>query len=205
MVAAGEGRRRLRLRLVERDVVELGLGRGDVGHGLAGVVIAPGAYRVEVGDQVGGEMGGEGLARELRREAGGEVLKHHKLDQDGVARRPRSGPVAEQAELDGEAGALGGDGGVHSARVDLQPVALIGGQDGDGAVGGGAKLKGALQPVVIQHGAAKNGGELAGGVAAQQVHLPQAVLGGDESLGKDEVVHRAGADVRARRGRRGRP
>ena len=143
----------------------------------------------------GGEMGGESLARELLREAGGEVLKHHKLDQDGVARGPRRGPVGEQAELDGEAAALGGDGGVHSARVDLQPVALIGGQDGDGAVGGGAQLQAALQAVVIQQGAAKNGGKLAGGVAAQQVHLPQAVLGGDEALGKDEVVHGGGADV----------
>ena len=42
----------LRLRLVEGDVVELGLGRGDVGHGLAGVVIAPGAGGVEIGDEV---------------------------------------------------------------------------------------------------------------------------------------------------------
>ena len=140
-------------------------------------------------------MGGEGLARKLRREAGGEVLKHGELDQDGVARRPGGGLVGEQAELDGEAVALGGDGGVHSARVDLQPVALIGGQDSDGAVGGGAQLEGALQAVVLQHGAAKDGGELAGGVAAQQIHLPQAVLGGDEALGKDKVVHGGGADV----------
>jgi hypothetical protein len=93
-------------------------------------------------------------------------------------------------------GALGGDGCVHSARVEIEPVELVGGQDGDGAVGGGAQLQGALQAVVLQHGAAKNGGKLAGGVAAQQVHLPEAVLGGDESLGEDEVVHGGGVDVR---------
>jgi hypothetical protein len=90
-----------RLRLVEGNVVELRLGRGDVGHGLARVVVAPGSGGVEVGDQLRREMGGEGLARELLREAGGEVLKEGELDQDGVARRPRGGLVGEQTELDG--------------------------------------------------------------------------------------------------------
>jgi hypothetical protein len=91
--------------------------------------------------------------------------------------------------------ALGGDGCVHAARVEIEPVELVGGQDGDGAVGGGAQLQGALQAVVLQHGAAKNGGKLAGGVAAQQVHLPQAVLCGDVALREDEVVHGGGVDV----------
>jgi len=186
----------VRLRLVKRHVVVLRLGRGDVGNGLAGVVVAPGAYRVKIGDEVGREMRGESLAAELRWEAGGEVLKEGELDQDGVARGPRGGLVGEQPELDRQVGALGGDGGVHAARVDLQPVALIGGQDGDGAVGGGAQLEDALQAVVLQHGAAKDGGELARCVAAQQIHLPKAVLGGDVALREDQVVHRVGVDVR---------
>ena len=38
-------------------------------------------------------------------------------------------------------------------------------------------------------------GEGAGGVAAEGVHLPEAVLRGDEALGDDEVVERGGADV----------
>jgi hypothetical protein len=132
------------LRLVKRHIVELRLGRGDVGNGLAGVVVAPGAYRVKIGDEVGREMLGEGLATEFRRKTCGELLKEGDLDQDGVARRPRGGLVGEQTELDGEVGALGCDGGVHSTRVEIEPVALVGGQDGDGAVGGGAQLENAL-------------------------------------------------------------
>ncbi len=38
-------------------------------------------------------------------------------------------------------------------------------------------------------------GEVAGGVAAEGVHLPEAVLRGDEALGDEEVVERGGADV----------
>jgi hypothetical protein len=33
-------------------------------------------------------------------------------------------------------------------------------------------------------------------MAAEGVHLPEAVLCGDEALGKDEVVERGGTDVR---------
>ncbi|MGA2438264.1 MAG: hypothetical protein ABSF57_07100 [Acidobacteriaceae bacterium] len=73
---------------------------------------------------------------------------------------------------------------------------LIGGQNGEGSVGGGAQLEGALQTVVLQHGSAEDGGKQAGGMAAQQVHLPQAVPGGDVALGEDKVVHGGGADVR---------
>jgi len=93
-------------------------------------------------------------------------------------------------------GALGGDRGVHPARIDLQPVTLVGGQNGDGAFGGGAQLESTLQAVVIQQGAAEDGGELAGSVAAQQVHLPQTVSGCDVALHEDEVVHGVGVDVR---------
>ena len=57
------------------------------------------------------------------------------------------------------------------------------------------ELQRALQAVVGQHGAAEDGGQFAGGVAAQQVHLPEAVLRGDEALGEDEVVQRTGVDV----------
>ena len=136
------------MRLVEGDVVELGLGGGDVGDGLAGPVVAPGADGVEVGDQVGRELGGEGLAPELRGTVG-EVLEHGELHQQGVARRPRRGLVGEQAELEREVVALRGDGGVDAARVDLEPVLLVGGQGGEGAVGDGAELERALQAVVL--------------------------------------------------------
>ena len=44
-------------------------------------------------------------------------------------------------------------------------------------------------------GGAEDLGEVAGGVAAEGVHLPEAVLCGDEALGEEEVVERGGADV----------
>ncbi len=42
---------------------------------------------------------------------------------------------------------------------------------------------------------AEDFGEVAGGVAAESVHLPEAVLRGDEALGEEEVVERGGVDV----------
>ena len=71
---------------------------------------------------------------------------------------------------------------------------LVGGEDGDGAVGGGADLQGALEAVVLDEGGAEDLGELAGGVAAEGVHLPEAVLRGDEALGEEEVVEVGGVD-----------
>ena len=126
----------------------------------------------------------------------GEVLKHDEADEDGVAGRPRGGLVAEDAEFDGEMRALGGDGGVDAAGVELEPVELIGRKGGDGAVGGGADLEGALDAVVGDEAGAEDFGEFSGGVAAEDVHLPEAVLRGDEALGEDEVVERGGVDVR---------
>jgi hypothetical protein len=62
-------------------------------------------------------------------------------------------------------------------------------QEGDGAIRRCAKLQGALQTILLKHGAAENLGELTGGVAADDVHLPEAVLRSDVSLGEDEVFH----------------
>ncbi len=72
---------------------------------------------------------------------------------------------------------------------------LIGWECGEGAVGGGAELEGALEAVVGEEGWAEDLGEGAGGVATESIHLPEAVLRGDEALGEEEVVERGGADV----------
>jgi hypothetical protein len=56
---------KLRLRLVQRNVLDLRLGRRDIGNGLARGMVAPGAHRVEIGDQVGRQVGGERFASEL--------------------------------------------------------------------------------------------------------------------------------------------
>jgi hypothetical protein len=51
-----------------------------------------------------------------------------------------------------------------------------------------AKLENALGLVVIQHPLAEDFGQFAGCVAAQAIHLPEAVLGGDIALGKEQII-----------------
>ena len=104
--------------------------------------------------------------------------------------------VVEETELEGEVCALEVDGGVDAGGISFEDVKLVGWESGDGAVGGDTKLEGALQPVVNDKAGAEDFGESAGCVSAESVHLPEAVLGGDEALGEEEVVERGGADVR---------
>jgi len=165
-------------------------------------MVAPGADGIEVGEKVGGEMGGEGLAIELGGEAGGEVLRHDEGYEEGVARGPGGGGVAEDVELDGKvlrgrraflcAGA--GNEGVDAVGVGLELVELVRGEDGDGAVGGGSELEDALLAVVVDERGAEDLGECAGAVAAEGIHLEEAVGGGDVALGEEEVVEIGGVD-----------
>jgi hypothetical protein len=184
------------LGFVGGDVGDVWLGLREIDDWLGGRVVAPGAYGIQIGDELGGEMRGEGFAAELYREGVGEVLEHSEADKDGVARDPGLGFVAEEAELKREMRALEIDGGVDAAGVDLKVVKFARSESGDGAIGGGANLKNALGAVVGQERSAQDLGELAGGVAAENVHLEEAVAGGDEALGEDEIVERVGVDVR---------
>lgn len=181
---------------VERDVGNVFLRRGEIDDGLCGWVVTPGDGGVEIADEVGGKFGGEGFAIEFGGEAGGEVLEHDQADEEGIARRPRGGLVAEKAELEREVGALDIDGGVDAGGVLFEEMKLIGWESGDRAVGGDSELEGALEAVVDEEAGAEDLGESAGGVAAESVHLPEAILRGDEALGEDEVVERGGAEVR---------
>jgi hypothetical protein len=103
--------------------------------------------------------------------------------------------VTEDAELEGEVRALGFDGGVDAVGVELEEVELVGRVVGEGAVCGGADLEGALDAVMLKEGGTEDFGEVAGDVAAEGVHLPEAVLRGDVALGDDEVVEGCGVDV----------
>jgi len=138
------------LGFVEGDVWDVFLRGGEVDGGLSGRVVAPGDYGVEVVDEVLGETRGEGFAAEFGGEAGGEVLKHDEADEEAVARGPGGGLIAEEAELEGEVGALEVDGGVDAGSVTLEEMELIGGEGGDGAVGGGPDEEGALEAVVSE-------------------------------------------------------
>ena len=183
------------LGFVEGDVGDVFLRGSEVDRGLSGWVVAPGDYGVEVGNEVLRETGGEGFAAELGGKAGGEVLKHDEADEEAVARGPGGGLIAKEAELEREVGALEVDGGVDSGGVTLEEVELVGGEGGEGAVGGGSDEEGALEAVVGEEAGAEDLGEGAGGVAAEGVHLPEAILRGDEALGEEEVVERGGAEV----------
>ena len=161
-VFGGGGERGFRefgLGLVEGDVGDVFLWGGEVDDGLGGWVVTPGDDRVEVADEVLREAGGEGFAVELGGEAGGEVLEHDKADEEGIARCPWGGLVAEETELEREVGALEGHGGVYAGGILLEEVKLIGREGGDGAVGGGAELEGALEAVVGEERRAEDVGQ----------------------------------------------
>jgi hypothetical protein len=158
-------------------------------------MVAPGAYGVKIGDEFRRELGGEGFAVQFLREAGGEVLEENDANGNCVAGRPGSWLVAENTELDGEVRALGFDGGVDAAGVELEPAHLFGWKYGKGPVGGCTDLEGTLEAIVGEHTGTNDLGEVAGDVAAKGVHLPEAVLSSDVALSDDEIVERGGADV----------
>lgn len=85
-------------------------------------------------------------------------------------------------------GLLNLDGGVDAAGVELEPVKLIRGKGSNRAIGGDPELEGALGAVVREHGGTENFREITGGVASKGVHLPEAILGGDEALSDDEII-----------------
>jgi hypothetical protein len=136
------------LGFVEGDVGDVFLRGGKVDCRLCGWVVAPGDDRVEVSDEVRGEFGGQVFAIEFGGEAGGEVLEHDEADEEAVAGCPGSRLVAEEAELEGQVGALEGDGGVDAGGVTLEEVKLVGREGSGGAVGGDAEGEGALEAVV---------------------------------------------------------
>jgi hypothetical protein len=159
-------------------------------------MVVPGAYGVKVSHQERWQASGEDLAAELGGIAGGKVLKHDDGNEDAVARGPGRRRGIENAELQRQVSALSGDGGVDASGVELQVVKLVRRENGNGTVGGGAELEGALGSVMEQGGGAEELGESAGPVAAQGLHLPKAVLRGDIALGEDQVVEIRCGDVR---------
>ncbi len=145
----GVGMMKLRLRLVERSVGDVGLRCGEVGQRLAGRVVAPGADGVEVGEQLRRQLGGELFSRELDGEAGGEVLHHHQADEHAVARLPGTRRVVQHAKLGGEMTGVGGDERVDAARVVVEIAEFFGLHLRDDGVGGVAYLEEALGLIVL--------------------------------------------------------
>jgi len=80
------------------------------------------------------------------------------------------------------------DGVIDPLGVALEPVQLVGRERGNGAVGSGANLEDALGAVMGNEAGAEDFGQFSGGVATENIHLPQAVLRGDIALREDEIV-----------------
>lgn len=190
--------------VVEGDLREGFQGGGEIGGGFRGWMVAPGTYGVEIGEEIGallgcgrgGKAGGEGFAVELLREGVGEVFEEDEGDEDGVARGPRLGVVGEHMELEREVVVLGGDGGVDAGGVAFEVVELVGGELSEDTVGGRAEGEGALEAIVGDEAGAEDLGELAGGMAAEGVHLEETIPGGGEALGEEEIVEGVGVDRR---------
>ena len=133
-------------------------------------------------------MGTENFAVHLGGKAGGEVLRHDERDQQRITRRPGRGSVVQQMELDRQRVAVSGDEGIHAAGVGVELMALVVGQDRKGSVCGGAQLQVALQAVMFDERRTEDLGKLTGGVAAECVHLEEAVLRRHEALREEQIV-----------------
>ena len=145
--------------LVEGNVRDIFLRGGEIDNGLGGWVVAPGDGGIEIADEMCGKFCSEGFAIEFGGKAGGEVLEHDETDEKRVARRPGGGLIAEEAELEWEMGALKVDGGVDTSGVSFEEMKLVGRQRCEGAIGGDAELKGALEAIMDGKTGAENFGE----------------------------------------------
>jgi len=97
-------------------------------------------------------------------------------------------------ELDGQCLGVCGDEGVDAVGIGFELVELVGSKDSNCPVGCGTELEGALTAVVFEERWAEDLGEVTGGMAAEGVHLPEAVLRGDVTLREEKVVEVGGAD-----------
>jgi hypothetical protein len=102
----------------------------------------------------------------------------------------------EHLELQGKILLLESDGRVDAAGVDLKIMTLFFRDGGDGTVGSRTQLQVTLNAIVLKKRRPQYLGKLAGGMAAKQVHLKEAILGGDKGLGEDEVIERCCSNVR---------
>jgi hypothetical protein len=103
--------------------------------------------------------------------------------------------VVKEAELDGERVLVIGDEEIYAAGVVFESCAVRGGEVVIDALGYEADLKHALGFVVRDERGAEDLSQSALGVAAEDVHLPEAILGGDVALGGEEVVLSGCVDV----------
>ena len=147
-------------------------------------MITPRADRVKIALQFGiVQFGRDALPRELHVEVGIQRLHHHQADGNRIHAAPGLGAIDEQLELRRQRIPMRGDEEVDAAGVVVQAGAVGRGQAGVDAPSRIAKLEYALHLIVPDERGSEDLRQFAVGVAAQNVHLPQAVLGGHIALG----------------------
>ena len=153
--------------------------------------------REEHADLVGPETFGDRRAEQLLVPVPGEPPR-----QVDERRRPRSGVVGRQARGHVEQGVLDG-WRRHLRHPRRAPLTEPGVDRVRGVVPPGGELRPGAgeadrpgEPVVGQRAVGEDLGETSARRAEQQVHLEQALTGGDEPLREPEIVERRGADVR---------
>jgi len=147
---------------------------------------------------LGRMQAGDAGAREFGGDVGVEGLDHGEDDADGVDAGPGLGAVVEEAEFNGEGIRLLAlrDEEIDAAGVVVEAAAIVRGYSAVEALSGEADLEDALRFVVLYERGAHDFGEIAVRAAARGVHLPEAVLSGDEALRDEEIVFGGGFDMR---------
>ena len=162
-------------------------------------MVTPGDIGKEFGGEFGSDFVGDLLAGEhLGDPVVVEHLGHVDADEEGVGDCPRLGTIAKNAEFERKSLTLLllRDVGVHTACVDLEIVLVTVGEVLDRVFGEVTKSKNALLTIVRESGRAEDFAELAGRVAAREIHLPETILSGDIALREEEVVEIVSTDVR---------
>ncbi len=163
-------------------------------------MVAPRADRIEVGLQFGVvqivQLGGDALAAQLGLPMRVQHLHHSQADRDRVRAAPGLRAIAEQPELRRQRGLMLRDEKIHAARVIVKASAVGGGQVGVDAPGRIPDLQNPLRPVVLELRGAEDLRQLAIGVAAKEVHLPEPVLRRHVALRHKEIVLSRRVDVR---------
>ncbi len=117
-------------------------------------------------------------------------------DGEAVGGLPELRFVFEEGELERQVVRMLFDEAVHAAGVGFHDGARVFVHQADLTVGGAAKLHGAEVFVDRQGRFAEYLRELAAGDAAQQIHLPEAILGHDVALRLGQIFDGIGANVR---------
>ena len=162
-------------------------------------MVTPGDIGKELGGEFGSDFVGDLLASEhLGDPVVVEHLGHVDANEERVGDCPRLRTITKDAEFEWERLALLllRNEGIHAARVDFQIVLVAVAEVLDRVLGEVTESKDALLPVVREGGRAEDFAKFTGRVTAAEVHLPEAILGGDIALREEEVVEIVSTDVR---------